>query len=328
MSEEDKMKRIFLISLSILGFAFATMEANAQAWPTKPIKTIVAFPAGGIVDVLARVVCDPLSPRLRQPIVVENRAGAGGVIASAFVAKSDPDGHTLLVHSAGHTIAPSLQSNLSYDPGRDFSAVVPLGVTANVLVVSPARNLKTVRDLVAAAKAKPGSLTFASAGAGSGTHFSAERFRISAGIEVVHVPFKGTPEMITEVIAGRIDFFFGPVGIVLPHIREGQLLALAVNSPKRASALPNLPTLSEAGITDADYPNWFGMFLPAKTPRNIVNQLHRETLAVLHTSNVEKKLATIGVDPMVMTPVEFDEYVKSEIGINAALVNATGIKAN
>jgi tripartite-type tricarboxylate transporter receptor subunit TctC len=322
------MKRIVAISLSVLCFTFASSEANAQTWPTKPMKAIVAFPAGGIVDVLARMAFDPLSPRLHQPIIVENRAGAGGVIATAFVAKSDPDGHTLLVHSAGHTIAPALQPNLSYDPARDFSAVVPLGVTANVLVVSPAKNLKTARDLVAAAKAKAGSLTFASAGAGSGTHLSAERFRISAGIEVVHVPFKGTPEMITEVIAGRIDFFFGPVGIVLPHIRESQLLALAVNSPKRASALPNVPTLSEAGIADADYPNWFGAFVPAKTPRNIVNQLHRETLAVLQTPNVGSKLVTIGVDPMVMTPVAFDEYVKSEIAINAALVKAIGLKSN
>jgi tripartite-type tricarboxylate transporter receptor subunit TctC len=196
------------------------------------------------------------------------------------------------------------------------------------LVVSPARNLKTARDLVTAAKAKPGALTFASAGAGSGTHLSAERFRISSDIEVVHVPFKGTPEMITEVIAGRIDFFFGPVGIVLPHIREGQLLALAVNSPKRASTLPNVPTLSEAGIADADYPNWFGVFVSAKTPRNIVNELHRETVAVLQTSNTASKLVTIGVDPMAMAPVEFDEYVKSEIALNAALVKAINLKAN
>jgi tripartite-type tricarboxylate transporter receptor subunit TctC len=322
------MKRISLITLLFLGVACASTEANAQAWPTKSIKAVVAFPAGGIVDVLARVVFDQLSPQLRQTIVVENRTGAGGVIATAFVAKSDPDGHTMLIHSAAHTIAPSLQPNLSYDPARDFSAVIPLGVTANVLVVSPARGFKTVRDLVAAAKANPGSLNFASAGVGSGVHLSAERFRLSAGIEVIHVPFRGTPEMITEVIAGRIDFFLGPVGIVLPHIREGQLLALAVNSSKRASALPNVPTIAEAGLVDAEYPNWFGVFLPAKTSSDIVNKLHHETLKVLQTPNVASKLATIGIDPMVMTPAEFDEHVKAEIGINAALVKATGVKAN
>jgi tripartite-type tricarboxylate transporter receptor subunit TctC len=322
------MKRILLVSLSFLGLACVGMEANAQAWPSKSIRAIVAFPAGGIVDVLTRVVCDQLSPQLRQPIIVENRTGAGGVIATAFVAKSDPDGHTLLAHSAAHTIAPALQPNLSYHPARDFAAVVPLGVTANVLVVSPARGFKTARDLAAAAKAKPGSLTFASAGVGSGTHLSAERFRVSAGIEVIHVPFRGTPEMITELMAGRVDFFLGPVGVVLPHIREGQLLALAVNSPRRAAHLPNVPTMSEAGFVDGEYPNWFGMFVPAKTPRDVVDQLHRETVKALQAPNVQSKLAMLGIDPMVLTSAEFDEHVKTEIAMNAVLVKAAGIKPN
>src|SRR5215510_11863380 len=302
------MKRKFLL-LSILGFACASVEANAQTWPAKPIKAIVAFPADGIVDVLTRVVCDQLSPRLRQPIVVENRTGAGGIIASAVVAKSEPDGYTLLAHSAAHTIAPSLQPNSGYDPVLDFAAVVPLGVTANVLVVSPARGFKTARDLAAAAKAKPGALTFASAGVGSGTHLSAERFRISAGIDVVHIPFRGTPEMITELMAGRIDFFVGPIGIVLPQVQGGQLLALAVNSPKRAAALPNVPTMSEAGLVDAEYPNWFGIFLPARTSRDIVNRLHDETLNALREPTVESRIATLGIDPLVMSPADFDEYV-------------------
>ena len=322
------MERILLLSLSTLGFALLGIEANAESWPAKPIRAIVAFPAGGIVDVLTRVVCDQLSPRLHQPIIVENRTGAGGNIATAFVAKSDPDGHTLLAHSAAHTIAPSLQPNLSYDPARDFSAVIPLGVTANVLVVSPARGFKTVRDLVAAAKAKPGSLTFASAGVGSGTHLSAERFRVSAGLELIHIPFRGTPEMITEVMAGRIDFFVGPAGIVLPQVQAGQLLALAVNSPKRAAALPNVPTMSEAGLVDAEYPNWFGLFLPGRTPRDVVGRLHDETLKALREPTVESKLATLGVDPLVMTSAEFDEHVKAEVAMNATLVKIAGIKPN
>src|SRR5262245_39234198 len=320
--------KLSLALLSSLALVCTSIEASAQSWPSRSIKAIVAFPAGGIVDVLTRVVCDQVSPQLRQTIVVENRTGAGGVIATAFVAKAEPDGHTLLTHSAAHTIASSLYPNLSYDPARDFAAVLPLGVTANVLVVSRSRGFKTVRDLVAAAKAKPGSLNFASAGTGSGTHLSAERLRLSAGIDVIHVPFRGTPEMITELIAGRIDFFVGPVGIVLPHVREGQLLALAVNSPERASPLPNVPTMAEAGLLDAEYPNWFGVFLPAKTPRDIVNKLHDETLKALQVPAVEGKLATLGVDPMIMSPAELDDYVKAEIGVNAALVKATGIKAN
>src|SRR5262245_62125179 len=320
--------KLSLALLSSLALVCTSIEASAQSWPSRSIKAIVAFPAGGIVDVLTRVVCDQVSLQLRQTIVVENRTGAGGVIATAFVAKAEPDGHTLLTHSAAHTIASSLYPNLSYDPARDFAAVLPLGVTANVLVVSRSRGFKTVRDLVAAAKAKPGSLNFASAGTGSGTHLSAERLRLSAGIDVIHVPFRGTPEMITELIAGRIDFFVGPVGIVLPHVREGQLLALAVNSPKRASPLPNVPTMAEAGFVDAEYPNWFGVFVPAKTPHDVVAQLHGETIKALQAPNVQDKLETVGIDPMVLTSAEFDEHVKTEIAMNAALVKIACMKPN
>jgi tripartite-type tricarboxylate transporter receptor subunit TctC len=319
------MKRIIAIGLSVAGFVWAATAANAQSWPARPIRTIVAFPAGGIVDVVARVVCEALAPRLRQPVVVENRTGAGGVIAATFVAKSEPDGYTVLAHSAGHTIAPALTPKLSYDPARDFAAVAPLGVTANVLVVSATRGFKSARELAAAAKAKPGALNFASAGVGSGTHLSAERFKASAAIDVIHVPFRGTPEMITETMAGRIDFFVGPAGIVLPHIKAGKLLALAVNSPKRASVLPEVPTMAEAGFVDAEYPNWFGLFVPARTPRDIVETLHRATASALKAPEVAKKLAGLGIDPMVMTPAEFDAHVKAEVGMNAALVKAAGI---
>jgi tripartite-type tricarboxylate transporter receptor subunit TctC len=322
------MKRIFFILLSVLGLAVATVEAGAQAWPTRPIRAIVAFSAGGIVDIIARVVLDQLSTQLGQPVVIENRVGAGTTIAAAFVAKSDPDGYTLLVNSSAHTISPSLHPNLTFDPARDFSAVIPLGNSPNALVVSPSGGFKTVGELVAAAKTKPGSFNFASAGVGSGVHMSAERFLVSAGIAAVHVPFKGSPEAITEVMAGRVDFFFSPVGLIVAHIREGKLLALAVNGTKRSSALPEVPTLAEAGVADADYPLWYGLFLPAKTRRDIVNRLHGETLKALHAPNVENKLATLGIDPMVMTPAAFDAQVKAEIGINARLVKAARINVN
>jgi len=272
------------------------------------------------------VVFDQLSTQLHQPVVVENRAGAGTSIAAAFVAKSDPDGYTVLVNSSAHTISPSLQPNLTFDPARDFSAVIPLGNSPNVLVISPSRGFKTLGDLVAAARAKPGSFNFASAGVGSGVHMSAERFLASAGIVAVHVPFKGSPEAITELMAGRVDFYFSPVGLVAESIRERKLLALAVNSPKRAVILPDVPTLAEAGVADAEYPLWYGLFVPARTPRQIVETLHRETLKALKTPNVEDKLATLGLEPMVMTPAEFDAHVKAEIRTNAALINAAGIK--
>jgi tripartite-type tricarboxylate transporter receptor subunit TctC len=312
--------------LPVVGLALSTMDVGAQTWPTKPLRAVVPVGAGSTTDIIPRAVLEQVSSQLGQSIVVENRAGAGGTIGSAFVAKADPDGYTVLVHGSAHTISPAIYSNLSYHPARDFAAVIPLGISPSVLVVPPARGWKTVGDLVAAGKAKPGALNFSSVGVGSATHLSAERFRFSAGVDAVHVPFKGGAEAMTEVIAGRIDFFFGPIGLVLPHIRDGKLAALVVNSARRAAALPDVPTTLEAGFTDAEYPIWFGLFLPVKTPRDVVDKLHRETAKALQTPKVRDKLAALGVDPMVMTPSEFDAYVEKEIAVNAALVKAAGIR--
>jgi tripartite-type tricarboxylate transporter receptor subunit TctC len=270
-------------------------------------------------------VFEQLSSQIGQNIIVENRAGAGGTLGAAVVAKSSPDGYTILVNSSAHAISPSLYPNLSYHPARDFAAVIPLGISANVLVVSPAKGWKTVSDFVAAARAKPGVMNFSSVGIGSGTHLSAERFVHSAGIEAVHVPFKGGAEAMTEVIAGRMDFFFGPVGLVLPYVREGRLKALVVNTASRSAALPDVPTTQEAGFSDAEYPIWFGIFLPAKTPRDIVIKLHDETLKALQSQKVKEKLASLGVDPMVMAPAEFQSLVEKEIDMNAMLVKAAGL---
>jgi tripartite-type tricarboxylate transporter receptor subunit TctC len=320
------MKPIVLTLLPVLGLGLATMEARAEAWPTKPLKAIVPVGAGSTTDIIPRIVFEQLSARLGQGIVVENRVGAGGTIGSAYVAKADPDGYTVLAHGSALTISPALYPNLGYDPARDLIAVVPFGISPNVLVVPPARVWKTVGDLVAAAKAKPDGLSFSSVGVGTATHLSAERFRASAGIEAVHVPFKGGAEAMTEVIAGRIDFFFGPVALVLPQVQEGKLSALAVNGAKRSAALPNVPTTLEAGFADVEYPIWLGMFLPAKTARDIVDKLNRETLTALREPKVRDKLATLGFELMVMTPAEFAAHVEKEISINAALVKAAGIK--
>jgi tripartite-type tricarboxylate transporter receptor subunit TctC len=322
------MKPICLTLLSVLASGLATMEARAETWPAKPLRAIVPFGAGSTTDIVPRVVFEQLSVGLGQSIVVENRTGAGGTIGAGFVAKADPDGYTILVHSNAHTISPSLYPNLGYDPARDFSAVAPLGTMPNVMVVPLAKGWKTVGDLVALGKAKPGALNFSSVGVGSATHLSAERFRFSAGVDAMHVPFKGGAEAMTEVIAGRIDFFFGPVGLVLPHVQEGKLSALVVNGAKRSSALPNVPTTLEAGFADAEFPSWFGLFLPAKTPRDVVDKLHRETLKALQAPRVREKLAALGLEPMVMTPNEFDAHIQKEIAANMALVKATGIKAH
>lgn len=322
------MKAICLMLMTVLGLGAAALQAKAQAWPTKPLRAIVPYGAGSTTDIVPRVVFDQLSSQLGQSIIVENHPGAGGTIGSAFVAKADPDGYTLLVNSSAHTISPALYPNLSYDPARDFAAVIPLGVSPNVLVVSPSKGFKTVGDLVAAAKAAPGALTFSSVGIGTATHLSAERFRASAGIKVVHVPFKGGAEAMTEVMAGRVDFFFGPVGLVLPLVRQGKLTPLVVDGVKRSPALPDVPTTQEAGFANAEYPIWFGLFLPAKAPRDVVGRLHDETLKALQTPAVRDKLATLGVDPLIMTPKEFDAYVEEQIAVNAALVKAADIKTN
>jgi len=258
---------------------------------------------------------------------VENRVGAGGTIGTAAVAKSEADGYTLLANGSAHTIAPALYKSLPYDPARDFAPVVPLGISPSVLVVSPAKGIASAEALVAAAQARPGALNFSSVGIGTATHLSAERFVSSAAIEAVHVPFKGGAEAMLEVVAGRVDFFFGPVALVLPHIRDGKLRALAVNGATRSATLLEVPTLREAGYRDAEYPIWFGLFVPARTPGPIVEKLNHETLKALQSPALREKLSALGVDAMAMTPQEFKLHVEREIALNARLAKAAGLKA-
>jgi tripartite-type tricarboxylate transporter receptor subunit TctC len=319
------MKR-YLLAISAFALSLFVLDAGAQAWPTKPLRAIVPVGAGSSTDIVHRFVLEQLSAQLGQPIVVENRVGAGGTIGSAVVARSEPDGYTILAHGSAHTIAPALYKSLPYHPARDFIAVVPVGISASVLVVSPAKGVGSAAELVAVAKARPGALNFSSVGVGSATHLSAERFVSSAGIQAVHVPFKGGAEAMLEVIAGRVDFFFGPVALVLPHIREGKLRALAVNGSSRSTVLPDVPTLREAGIKEAEYPVWFALFVPAKTPSDIVNRLNRETLNALQAPKAREKLAALGVGPMVMSPAEFAAHIDQEIALNATLVEQAGVK--
>jgi tripartite-type tricarboxylate transporter receptor subunit TctC len=323
----ENMRRNYLVLVSVFGLGLASTEAMAQSFPTKPLRAIVPFAAGSATDIVPRVVFEQVSAQLSQSIVVENRAGAGGTTGAGMVAKADADGHTMLANSSAHTIAPALYPNLSYHPARDFAAIAALGVSPFILVVPPSSGIKTARDLVAAAKAKPGALNFASVGIGSASHLSAERFAASAGVKAVHVPFRGGPEAMTEVMSGRIDFFFVAAGAALSHVRDGKLTALAVNSAKRSSTLPNVPTIRESGFDNADYPLWFGLFAPARTPRDIIDRLHRETSTALQRLVVKDKLAALGVDPMVLSPAEFDALVERDIANDAALVKAIGLKA-
>jgi len=300
----------------------------AQEWPSRPIRVVIPFGAGSATDIVPRIVFEQLTLQLGQPLVVENRLGAGGTIATGAVAKADPDGYTLLSTSNAHTIAPAMYSNLSYDASADFAAVIPFGTVPNVLIISPSKGIKTVQDLVAIAKAKPGVFNYGSVGVGSATHLSIERFRLSADIDLVHIPFKGGPEALTEVIAGRVELYFCPINTALPYIRDGRVIPLAVNGYARAAALPDVPTTLEAGYRDAELPIWLGMLAPAKTPRSIIDKLHRGTARALEVPATKDKLAQNGVEPLAMTPAEFDARVKADIAANGALAKAAGIKAN
>ena len=318
------MSRLVAVALLVV---LAAQSALAQEWPSKPIRAILPIAPGTGADVVFRLVFNQLSMQLGQQIVVENRGGAGGTIGTAAVAKADPDGYTILGQSTSHTIAPAIHTAMSYDVTRDFAAVVALGRMPTALVIAPSKGIKTVQDLVAAAKAKPGTMTFASAGVGSTTHLTAERFRLSADFEAIHVPFRGGG-FRPEVASGRVDFAFSPIAVAVPDIRDGRLLPLAVSGQERASALPDVPTTAEAGYPNSDYALWLGVFMPAKTPRAIVERLHRETVKALNTPGLRERLATLDLEPMPMTPDQFDAFVKDDIGTQAALAKAAGLKPN
>ena len=300
----------------------------AQAWPTRGIRAMVPFAAGSSLDIIGRIVLDPLATQLGQSIVVENRGGAGGSIGTAQVAKSDPDGYTILIQASAHSAAPAAYPNIAYDPAKDFIAVIPFGTVPNVLVVAPGRDFKSATELAAAARANPGKFTYASAGIGSATHWAAERYRMSGGFQAVHVPFRGGPEALTEVMTGRVDFTCMGISAALPLIRDKKLVALAVSTPKRSSALPEVPTTLELGLKDSDYVYWMGMFLPAKTPAAIVEKLRAETAKALQNPNVVEKFKGQGIEPMPLSPVEFDALIKREIQANIELVKAAGLKFN
>ena len=302
--------------------------AHAQSWPTKPIQAILPFGAGSATDVVARLVLDQVSAQLGQPIVVENRAGAGSTTGSALVAKAEPDGYTLLATSSAFSVTPALYPKLAYDPINDFVPIAIFGGLPNVMIVPASAPYSTLAELVAFAKANPGKLNFVTLGMGSGVHMAAERFRLSAGYQAVPVAFKGGAEGLTEIVAGRIDYYFCPVNTALPFIRDGKVKALAVSTPKRLAVLPDVPTTLEAGFPESDSSAWVGLLAPAKTPKEIVERLHKEVMAALATEKVREKLIPNGIEPASLTPEAFAAQIAEEIKINAGLAKALAIKAN
>ena len=321
-------RRHFLnLATGALAVPAVSRRAFADDWPKdKIIRAVVPFAPGSTIDILGRVVLDPLGRQLGQTIVVENRGGAGGTIGSAVVAKADPDGYTLLINASAHSAAPAAYPNLSYDPSKDFAGVAIFGVVPNVLLVAPSKGIRTAKDLVA--QDKDGHMTFASAGVGSATHWAAERFLLSAGIKATHIPFSGGPAALTEVMTGRVDFCFIGISSAIPFIKNGQLLALAVSMPKRSPALPDVPTTIELGYADSDYVFWNGMLAPAKTPRPIIDRLHDEVQKALALPDVQAKLGAQGVEPMPLSPREIDAMITKEIAQNINLAKAAGLKFN
>ena len=310
-----------LASCTLIAFA---APAVAQTWPTRPITAVVPLAAGSASDVMGRVVLDQVSRQVGQPIVVENRPGAGGTIGANVVAKAPPDGNTILVYGA-LAISHALYSKLPYSTLDDFAPVVPIGQQPLVLVTAPAKGFKTLADLIAAAKARPGALNYASAGIGSASHFAAERLRVSAGIEAQHVTFRGANEALTEVVGGRVDFIYIPIAPALPLINDGKLVALAISAEKRAAELPDVPTSGEAGLANSAYPFWSGLFVPAKTPRDIIVRLHDETEKALQLAAVLERLAKLGVELMPMSLDQFEKFFRDDVAANVQLVKAAHI---
>ncbi len=282
---------------------------------------VSAVTAGNAGDIIARIVLEQVSKQIGQSFVIENRPGAGGTIGSASVAKAEPDGYTMLLLSSSQGSYLVLHKNLPYDPLRDFAPVALFGVQPSVLVAAPSKGWKSVTDLVAAAKASPGAVNFASAGVGSASHWAAERLRVATGIKVQHIPFRGPVEAFTEVMTGRVDFYYLPIAPALPNIRDGKVVALAVSTPNRAPALPNVPTVVEAGYPDAQYLFWGGLALPAKTPRDIVDRLHAETQKALNMPAIQERLATFGVEPMPLSADQFDKFYRDDVAGIVKLAN-------
>jgi len=315
------------LAVSLASLAALPLAATAQgAYPTKPIKVIVPFAAGSTTDIIARAITDKMGQSMGQQLVVENRGGASGTIGQQAVATAAPDGYTIMIHSSSHTVSPHTFAKLPFDTLADFVPVTPSSSTPNVLVISPSKNIKTLGELLTYAKANPGKVNFASAGQGSATHLNAEKFKLAAKIEATNIPFKGSAEAVTEVMAGRVDYYFSPIAPVIGQIRNNQLVPLAVGSPKRASALPNVPTTAEAGVPGSEFNFWIGMFAPAKTPKEIVNRLQAEVVKALNTPEVKERFTTLGADAWTLTPEQFDAYVRDEVKSNAALVKAAGLE--
>jgi tripartite-type tricarboxylate transporter receptor subunit TctC len=312
--------------MMVAGVALLAATAQAETWPSRLIKATIPFGAGSAADVVPRVVFDRLAAELGQAIVVENRPGAGGTIGTATVVKADADGYSILAQTTALTISPAIYPDLAFDITKDLSSALMIGVSANVMIVPVSRPWKTVQDFIADARARPGAIVFGSVGVGSATHISAEKFRLAAGIETTHVPYRGGAEVIADILGGRIDFYFCPLATALPLIREGRVRALVISTPKRVTDLPEVPTPAEAGLKNAESAFWLGVFMPAKTPRDVIEKFHDAGMKLLAEPSMQESLMRLGVERFPMTPLEMDAFVAREIAENLEVIKAAGIK--
>jgi len=319
--------RLIALLTVVAGLGLDAAAALAQGYPTKPIRMIASFPPGSASEILGRVVGQKLTEAWGQPVVVETRPGAGGTIAADAVAKATPDGYTLLMGSSSElTAAPNLYRKLAYDPLRHFAPVIQVAVVPNLLVVHPSVPATTVKELIAVAKSKPGQLNYASSGNGSTTHLAVEMLKMLAGIDMVHIAYKGSPPALTDTLAGQTSVMFGPIVTALPHARAGKLRALAVSSPKRSSAAPEVPTMMESGFPDFEASIYFGIVAPTGTPREIVTRLNAEIGKALQIPEVRQTLLKLGAEPLGGTPEAYAAHIKAELAKWAKVVKISGAR--
>lgn len=321
----NRLRRLLpgLLAASVLGLS---ATAQAQNWPTRTITIVVPFTAGSATDVMARLYGERLAERLGQPVVVENRPGAGGTIGTGAVARANPDGYTLVVVSSGHVVNPVLYPSLNYQL-KDLTAVAPLGTLPNVLLAAPGLGVKTVKELVDKARATPDGMRFASAGVGSAAHVNVQKFVSGLNLKGTHIPYRGTPQMLVAIAGNEADFVFAPLISSVAMIQDNRVVPLAVSTPKRAEAFPNIPTMAEAGFPQGEFNFWIGMLAPAQTPRPIIDRLHREITAITDDPAVVARLQSLGAQPFKLQPQAFDRFIETEATELGGIMRAAGVRA-
>ena len=318
--------RISAVAVAVL--AVIATGASAQPYPNRPIRMLVPFSAGSATDFFARAVGQKMSENWGQQVVVDNRPSAGGVVASELLLGAVPDGHSLMMVSIGHAVNASLYSKLPYDTVRDFAGITLVADVPNVLIATPSLGFKSVKDLIDMAKAKPGAMNYGSAGVGSGTHMNGEQFKLAAGINVVHVPYKGTPEAITNTIGGSVQFFFSPITAAVPQVKSGKVTGLAVTTRSRSPVLPDLPTVSEAGLPNFEFNLWTGLLGPARMPADVKEKVAAEVARIMALPDIKDRLLTQGATAHTMSPKEFDAFIKAEVARLGPVVKASGARAD